>query len=150
MLLAVEGSGEDDEDDFERPSVDADSSDKDWLPDYEDIIESSDDDFDVDFVRSCAEEDAGLVNWCMHPEAFTLVHFDMAQLAQYYRLLSWSSASVDFVRSRDNFTRPTPGLRFCHPDWIPKPEIVFNMYWTKETIIRIVVETNRYAHAPLP
>jgi hypothetical protein len=86
----------------------------------------------------------------MRPEVFTPVHLDMAQLAQYYHLSLWNSTSVDFVTSRDNFTSPTPGLQFRDPDRIPKPETVFNMYWTEETIMRIVLETNRYARAPLP
>ena len=81
MLIALEGFGEDDEDDFECPSVDANSSNRDWLPDYKDIIENSNDDFDVGMVRSCSKEDAGLADWCTRPEAFILVHFDMAQLA---------------------------------------------------------------------
>jgi hypothetical protein len=62
MLLAAKDSEGDGEDDFKHTSVDADSSDREWLPDYEDVIESSNEDFDIDIVPDCTEEDAGLAD----------------------------------------------------------------------------------------
>ena len=128
----------------------ADSSGDDWLPDFVDTIESSESDFDVDNLDENEPPAPGLEWWCMRPESFTPVHMDTAQLAQYYRKESWSSGSVDFVRSRDNFTGPTPGLKTPLPAGIPLPQGVFNLYWTVEVVDRIVVETNRYARALLP
>ena len=57
---------------------------------------------------------------------------------------------MDFVRSRDNFTGPTPGLKSPMPNGIPLPHSVFDMYWTDAVVDRIVLETNRYARAVLP
>lgn len=62
MFLAAKDSKGDGEDDFKCTSVDADSSDREWLSDYEDVIESSDEDFNIDIVPDCAEEDAGLAD----------------------------------------------------------------------------------------
>ena len=85
----------------------------------------------------------------MRPDAFRPTPLSMEQLEQYYRRASWSSASVDLVRSRDNFMGPTPGLKQTDPSKVPKPERVFNMYWSEETLERIVLETNRYARGGL-
>lgn len=62
MFLAAKDSEGDGEDDFKRISVDADSNKREWLLDYKDVIESSDEDFNVDIVLDCAEEDAGLAD----------------------------------------------------------------------------------------
>jgi hypothetical protein len=86
----------------------------------------------------------------MNPDAFKATPLDTDELAQYYRKTSWSSASVDFIGSRDNFTGPTPGYKFSQPGRIPKPKDVFNLYWNDNTLSRIIVETNRYARQVLP
>ena len=86
----------------------------------------------------------------MSPDSFTPVPMDTAQLADYYRKGSWNSANVDFVRSRDNFTGPMPGLKSPMPNGVPLPHTVFDMYWTDAVVDRIVIETNRYARAVLP
>jgi len=52
---------------------------------------------------------------------------------------------VDIVGSQDNFTRPPIGLKCPLIDGLPKPERVFDMYWSEKTLERIVLETNRYA-----
>ena len=85
----------------------ADSSGEDWLPDFGDTIESSDSEFDVDNIDEDEPRAPGLERWCMSPESFAPVHMDTEQLAEYYRLESWNSSSVDFVRTRDNFTSHT-------------------------------------------
>ena len=128
----------------------ADSSGDEWLPEFCDTIESSDLDFDVDNVDEIEPLAPGLEKWCMTPESFTPIHMDTAQLAEYYRKESWSSGSVDFVRSRDNFTGPTPGLKTPIHDGVPLPHKVFELYWTDACVDRIVVETNRHARATLP
>ena len=130
--------------------VSADSSGEEWLPEFCDTIESSDSDFDVDNLDESEPPAPGLERWCMSPEAFTPVHMESAQLAEYYRKESWSSSSVDFVRTRDNFTGPTPGLKAIRLEGIPLPHTVFDLYWTDEVVDRIVLETNRYARAVLP
>jgi hypothetical protein len=127
-----------------------DSSGDEWLPEFCDTVESSDSDFEVDNVDKNEQLAPGLEKWCMTPESFTPVHMDTAQLAEYYRKESWSSGSVDFVRSRDNFTGPTPGLKTPIHDGVPLPHRVFELYWTDACVDRIVVETNRYARATLP
>ena len=128
----------------------ADSSGDEWLPEFCDTVESSDSDFVVDNVDESEPLAPGLEKWCMTPESFRPVHMDTAQLAEYYRKESWSSGSVDFVRSRDNFTGPTPGLKTPIHDGVPLPHRVFELYWTDACVDRIVVETNRYAKATLP
>ena len=128
----------------------ADSSGDEWLPEFCDTLESSDSDFNVDNVDESDALAAGLERWCMRPESFTPVHMDSAQLADYYRKEAWSSGSVDFVRSRDNFSGPTPGLKTPTLEGIPLPHTVFELYWTDACVDRIVVETNRYARAVLP
>ena len=125
-----------------------DSSGEDWLPDFGDTIESSDSDFDVDNLDEGEPRAPGLERWCMTPESFAPVHMDSDQLAEYYRKESWNSSSVDFVRTRDNFTGPTPGLKRRHAQGPPQPHTVFNLYWTDACLDRIVVETNRYARTP--
>lgn len=88
-----------------------DSNDAEWLPGYQDIVESEQSDFDVDIIDESISAHDGLKEWCMRPESFAPGHLDTKQLAQYYRKSSWNSASVGFVRSRDNFTGPTIGLK---------------------------------------
>jgi len=127
-----------------------DSSGEEWLPEWHDTIESSDSDFDVDNLDESDPLGTGLEGWCMRPESFTPVPMDSEQLANYYRKESWNSASVDFVRSRDNFTGPLPGLKSRGPGGIPLQHTVFEMYWTDAVVDRIVLETNRYARAVLP
>lgn len=102
---------DDADDDLIRGTHAIDSSDADWIPSFKDTLDSGDSDFDVDIVDEMAEHDDGLFEWCMRPQAFTPVHMDMDKLAQYYRKSSWNSSSVDFVRSRDNFSGPLPGLK---------------------------------------
>jgi len=51
---------------------------------------------------------------------------------------------------RDNFTGPSPCLKCTPIGGLPKPEQVFNLYWSEETLDQIVLETNRYARSPLP
>ena len=128
----------------------ADSSGEDWLPDFGDTIESGDSDFDVDNLDENEPRAPGLERWCMSPESFAPVHMDSEQLAEYYRKESWNSSSVDFVRSRDNFTGPTPGLKSRYAQGVPQPHTMFNMYWTDACVDRIVAETNMYAGAVLP
>ena len=130
--------------------TEADSSGDEWLPKFCDTIESSESDFDVDNVDESEALAPGLERWCMRPKSFTPVPMDTTQLAEYYRKESWSSGSVDFVRSRDNFTGPTPGLKTRIHNGIPLPHTVFEMYWTDACVDRIVVETNMYARAVLP
>ena len=134
--------------DLGLPSVD--SSGEDWLLDFGDTLESSDSDFDVDNLDEGELPTPGLERWCMSPESFTPVHMDCEQLASYYRKDSWNSSSVDFVRSRDNFTGPTPGLKSPNTKGVPLPHTVFDLYWTDACLDRIVLETNRYARAILP
>ena len=134
----------------ETGNLSADSSGSEWLPEYCDTIESSDSDFEVDNLNGGEHSSPGLEQWCMSPESFTPVHMEVDQLAAYYRKESWNSSSVDFVRSRDNFTGPTPGLRYPRPEGIPQPHMVFDLYWTDACVDRIVLETNRYARAVLP
>ena len=74
----------------------------------------------------------------------------MEQLAEYYKKSSWSSVSVDFVKSQDDFTGPTPGLRGLTVRGVPRPERVFNLYWCDDMVDKIVHETNRYARTGLP
>jgi hypothetical protein len=126
-----------------------DSSGEDWLPDFGDTIESSDSDFDVDNLDEGEPRAPGLERWCMTPESFAPVHMDSEQLAEYYRKESWNSSSVDFVRTRDNFTGPTFGLKRRYAQGPPQPHTMFNLYWTDACVDRIVVETNRYARAPI-
>ena len=128
----------------------ADSSGEEWLQEFCDTVESSDSDFDVDNLDESAPPAPGLERWCMSPESFTPVRMESAQLAEYYRKESWNSSSVDFVRSRDNFTGPTPGLKTRIPEGVPQPHMVFDLYWTDACVDRIVLETNRYARAVLP
>ena len=130
--------------------VETDSSGEEWLPEFCDTIESSDSEFDVDNLDDSEPPAPGLEQWCMSPDSFTPVPMDTAQLADYYRKGSWNSASVDFVRSRDNFTGPMPGLKSPMPNGVPLPHTVFDMYWTDAVVDRIVIETNRYARAVLP
>ena len=119
-----------------------DSSGEEWLPDFCDTLESSDSDFDVDNLDDSEPPAPGLERWCMSSESFTPVLMDTAQLAKFYRKESWNSASVDyFVRSRDNFTGPEPGLKSPTPRGIPQPHSVFDMYWTDAILDRIVLET---------
>ena len=148
MLCANTSLHPDDEVDLGMLS--ADSSGEDWLPDFQDTIETSDSDFDVDNLDEGEPPAPGLESWCMSPESFTPVHMDCEQLAEYYRPTSWNSGSVDYVRSRDNFTGPTPGLKSTNTQGVPLPHAVFDLYWTDATIDRIALETNRYARAPLP
>ena len=110
--------------------VSADSSGEEWLPEFCDTLESSDSDFAVDNLDESEPYAPGLEQWCMTPESFTPVHMESEELAEYYRKESWNSASVDFVRTRDNFTGPTPGLRSPRPEGIPQPHTVFDLYWT--------------------
>jgi hypothetical protein len=126
------------------------SSGEEWLPEFGDTIESSDSDFEVDNVDESEPHAPGLEQWCMSPESFTPVHMDNAQLAVHYRKESWNSGSVDFVRTRDNFTGPTPGLKSPAAEGVPMPHAVFDLYWTDDCVDRIVEETNRYARAELP
>ena len=135
--------------DSEMVLSEADSSGEEWLPDFCDTLESSDSDFDVDNLDETETLAPGLESWCMTPDSFTPVHMGSDQLAEYYRKESWNSASVDFVRTRDNFTGPTPGLKVPTPNGIPSPHAVFDLYWTDACVDRIVVETNRYARAVL-
>ena len=130
--------------------LEADSSGEEWLPDFADTIESSDSDFEVDNLDGGEHPAPGLERWCMSPEAFTPVHMDMEQLAEYYRKESWNSSSVDFVRTRDNFIGPTPGLKSIDIQGVPLPHTVFELYWTDACVDRIALETNRYARAVLP
>lgn len=140
---------EQEEDALPRGLEDAESSDLEWLPEFCDNVESDDDDFDVAYLDESNHNVSGLVDWCMRPESFRPVYLDTEQLAQYYRKASWSSSSVDLVGSRDNFTGPPSGLK-CPPiDSLPKPERVFNLYWSEKTLERIVLETNRYARTVL-
>lgn len=124
----VEERDEDEDDALEQNSDEVDSSDRDWMPEFKDTQESSDEDFDWDDTIEGDDGGGGFANWCMRPEAFTPTYLDMEQLAQYYRKASWSSASVDFVRSRDNFTGPTPGMKQRALLRSPKLERVFNLY----------------------
>ena len=128
----------------------ADSSGEDWLPDFGDTIESSNSDFDVDNLDEGEPLAPGLERWCMSPESFTPVHMDSEQLAEYYRKESWNSSSVDFVRTRDNFTGLTPGLKSRNTQGVPLPHTVFDLYWTNAYVDRISLETNRYVRAILP
>ena len=128
----------------------ADSSGDEWLPEFCDVLESSDSDFDVDNLDESGPPASGLERWCMTPDSFKPVHMDIDQLAQYYRKDSWNSGSVDFVRTRDNFTGPTPGLKSLGPEGIPLPHTVFDLYWSDACVDRIVLETNRYARAVQP
>ena len=75
----------------------SDSSGEEWLREWQDTIESSDSDFDVNNLDESEPPCPGLERWCMSPKSFTLVPMDSAQLAEYYREESWNSASVDFV-----------------------------------------------------
>jgi len=136
--------------DVDMGVMSTDSSGDEWLPEFCDTIESSESDFDVDNLDDSDPPAPGLEQWCMSPDSFTPVPMDTAQLAEYYRKESWNSASVDFVRSRDNFTGPTLGLKFPMPNGIPLPHSVFELYWTDAVLDRIVLETNRYARAVLP
>ena len=74
----------------------------------------------------------------------------MDQLAEYYKKSLWSSASVEFVRTRDGFTGLTPGLKGPTLRGVPRPEQVFNLYWCDNMVDTIVHETNRYARTILP
>ena len=134
----------------EMEMMSEDSSGESWLPEWHDTIESSDSDFDVDNLDEREPPATGLERWCMSPESFTPEPMDSDQLAEYYRKESWNSASVDFVRSRDNFTGPQPGLKSHGAPGIPLPQTVFDMYWTDAVVDRIVLETNRYARAVMP
>jgi hypothetical protein len=127
-----------------------DSSGEEWLPEFCDTLESSDSDFEVDNLDASEPPAPGLERWCMSPESFTPVPMDTAQLAEYYRKESWNSTRVDFVRSRDNFTGPTPGLKSPMRSGIPQPHSVFDLYWSDAVLDRIVLETNRYARSILP
>lgn len=89
-----------------------DSSKAEWLPEFLDTIESEDSDFDVHEEDESVDPTTGLETWCMRPENFNPVHLEPHQLAQYYRRESWNSDSVDFVRSRENFTGPRPKLKY--------------------------------------
>lgn len=138
------------DDGAELGQLSADSSGEDWLPEFGDTVESSDSDFDVDNLDEGDVCGVGLERWCMTPGSFAPVHMDNKQLAEYYRKESWSLSSVDFVRTRDNFTGPEPGLKCCEPDGVPLPHAVFDLYWTDACVDRIALETNRYARAFLP
>ena len=107
---------------------DPDSNDREWIPEFHDTLESGDSDFEEDDVDDPRGSKDGLDSWCMQPEAFTPVHLTMEQLAEYYRKSSWNSASVDFVKSRDDFTGPTPGLKGPTVCGVSRPKRVFNLY----------------------
>ena len=134
----------------EMGMMSADSSGEEWLPQFCDTIETSDSDFDVDNLDESEPPAPGLERWCMTPDSFTPVHMESAQLAEYYRKESWNYGSVDFVRTRDNFTGPTPSLKSPRLEGVPLPHTVFDLYWTDACVDRIVLETNRYARAVLP
>lgn len=72
------------EDALERHDDDAESSDRNWIPEYIDTVESSDDDFDIDIVDESMYSKEGLGDWCMTHESFAPVSMDMDQLAQHY------------------------------------------------------------------
>ena len=127
-----------------------DSSDKEWLPEFEDTIESSESDFQVNGPDEAEPLEPGLEDWCMREESWAPVRLEPPELAHHYRKQSWNSASVGFVGSRDNFTGPIPGLKCGRPEGVPRPETVFELYWSDATVDRIVLETNRYARTFLP
>jgi hypothetical protein len=62
-MLDIDKECDDDQDnDFGLDYDDAASSDKDWLPDYRDVVESSEDDFDVDIVHEFMETDSAFAD----------------------------------------------------------------------------------------
>jgi len=67
----IPNANEGDGDEVLQVSLHADSSDCDWLLDYEDEIESAESDFDVDILDEAAEFDKGILEGCMRLEAFT-------------------------------------------------------------------------------
>lgn len=106
----IDSELENDLDGSSRRCNNSDSSDAKWLPEFRDTIESEDSNFNVDIMDDNVPVAPRLYDWCMRPESFTPTHFDVEQLAQHYRNVSWNSAGVDFVTNRDNFTGPTLGL----------------------------------------
>ena len=147
VVIDSDGSGEDAE---EEPAVDVDSSDREWFPEFDDTIESDGADFDLNLDADDEDLDderaaTGMESWCMQEEAFIPTRLTMAELEHHYRKEAWSLASVDFIRSRDNFTGPTPGLKDRTEQAVPDPWRVFDLYWSDSVVDRIAVETNRYA-----
>jgi len=63
----------------------AESSNREWLPEFCDSVESYDDDFDVAYLDESDHNVLRLAKWCMRPESFVLVYLDIEQLTQHYR-----------------------------------------------------------------
>ena len=128
----------------------ADSSNEEWLLEFRNTIESSNSDFDVDNLDESEPLAHGLERWCMSLELFTPMHMDSKHFAKYYRKESWNLSSVDFLRTRDNFTGPALGWKSPRPEGVPLPHAVFDLYWTDPCVDQIVVETSRYARGIMP
>jgi hypothetical protein len=139
-----------DDNNVEQSDIDIDSSDREWFPDYRDCVYTSDDEFDVDIVDDDGRASEDFLHWAMQPDAFKATPLGSEQLTQHYRKSSWNSDSIDFLGSRNNFTGPTPGFKNTNPDVVPRPKIVFDLYWHDEMLVKIVDETNEYAKIILP
>lgn len=76
---------------------DAESSDRDWLPNFDDTLETDDEDVDLHCLHESGQYMPDLADWCMRPESFTPVYLDTTQLAFHYHPSSRNSNSVDFA-----------------------------------------------------
>ena len=120
------------------------SSGDEWMPEFEDVVDSSGDE-GGDYVPRRPLVSSDFEEWCHSTASFKPVRLDMEQLRAFYCAESWNSDRVSLLGSRDNFCGPPPGFRLPPKSALPKPEDVFELYWTEETLARIVLETNRYA-----
>ena len=120
----------------------AESSGDEWLLEFIDTVESEESDFASDVFDESIPPAPSLEECCMRPVAFTPPN--PVQLAQHYRRGTWNASTVDFVRSRDNFTGPQPGLKSLRPPRVPQPQRVFELYWFDACLDRIVEEMNMY------
>ena len=119
------------------------SSGEEWIPAFEDDL-GSDEDFPADYVPARPPQSRDFLEWCQSAGSFLPGHMELHQLQAWYRAESWNEDKVSLLGSRDNFCGPQPGYR-RGGEGVPGVTEVFDLYWTPETLRRIVVETNRYA-----
>jgi len=105
---------------------DANSSASKWFPNYRDMVDSLDSDFEVDLVDESTYSSAS-GQWCMDPNAFKPVGLDEDRLAHHYRKEAWSSASVGLLGTRDKFSGSQPGFKFSKPKIVLQFEDIFNL-----------------------
>lgn len=114
-----------------------DSSGEDWIPSWADCVSSSDDDTE-DYIPPIVYDQEKIDAWCKSHNSYKAVPMDLEQLQMLYRPGSWGSTSVELLGSRDNFTGPTPGYKLGNETGLSKPEDTFLLYWSDETIQRMV------------